>query len=324
MLNRRHLRVKILELLYAHHSDPNCDAKKVVVDLDASVQSMKLCYLLSLRLLAALIRFTHQWADQRESRMMMAIHRVHESRRFAAHPFAAALERLEGYRHAEASLKLSSYPLPDPDQLTLIFKEIVALEAYQSYVNEPEQHPLEDYALLQCIYRDLILPSEMLDAYFEEFSIYFETDKEWIAAAVLKTLKEGTRAGGLRLVDMSRDWPSDLAFCSNIIHEICDRGLQIDTRIKPYLKGWDLERVAFIDLLILRMALAEMVMEQQIPVNVTLNEYLELAKSHSTPKSSIFVNGVLDALSKNLLAEGVIVKTGRGLITGRTPSAAKS
>jgi N utilization substance protein B len=72
------------------------------------------------------------------------------------------------------------------------------------------------------------------------------------------------------------------------------------------------------------MALAEMVMEQQIPVKVTLNEYLELAKSHSTPKSSIFVNGVLDALSKHLQAEGFIVKSGRGLVNQSTPSARNS
>jgi len=324
MLNRRHLRVKILETLYAHHSDVDSDANQVMADVDGSVQSMKLCYLLSLRLLAAVVRFTDNWADQREAKMMMAVHKIHENRRFASHPFPLALKNNNAYAEAEMSFRLSAYPLPDTDQMTMLFKEVVALEAYQNYIRLPEQYPLEDYGLLQTIYRELILPSEMIDAYFEEISIHWETDKEWIAAAVIKTLKEANRAGGFRLVEMSRDWPSDLAFCSNIVHEVCDRDELTDARIKPYLKGWDLERIAFIDLLILRMALAEMVMEQQIPVKVTLNEYLELAKSHSTPKSSIFVNGVLDALSKNLQAEGVIVKSGRGLITQSTPATRNS
>ncbi|MBM3919307.1 MAG: transcription antitermination factor NusB [Sphingomonadales bacterium] len=324
MLNRRHLRVKILETLYAHHSDSHPDSKKVLVDVDTSVQSMKLCYLLSLRLLAALVRFTDNWADQREAKMMMAVRKMHENRRFASHPFPTTLEKLDGYRQAETSFRLSAFPLPDIDQMTSLFKEVVGLEAYQNYINLPEQYPLEDFSLLQIIYKEIILPNEMIDAYFEEISIHWETDKEWIAAAVLKTLKEGNRAGGLRLVEMSRDWPSDLVFCSNIVHEVCDRTELTDARIKPHLKGWELERVAFIDLLILRMALAEMVMEQQIPVKVTLNEYLELAKSHSTPKSSIFVNGVLDALSKNLQAEGVIVKSGRGLITQSTSAVRNS
>lgn len=315
MLNRRHLRVKILETLYAHYLDADPDSKKVMVDLDNSVQSMKVCYLLSLRLLATIVRFTDTWADQREAKMMMALRKIYENRRFAAHPFPATLEKLDAYRQAEASLRLSRFPLPDTDQLTLLFKEVVALEAYQNYINLPEQFPLEDYNLLQTIYKQIILPSEMVDAYFEEISIHWETDKEWIAAAVIKTLKEGDRVGGLRLVEMSRDWPSDFLFCSNIVKEVCNQTELTNARIKPYLKGWDLERVAFIDLLILRMALAEMIMEQQIPVKVTLNEYLELAKSYSTPKSSIFVNGVLDALSKSLMADGVIVKSGRGLIT---------
>ena len=324
MLNRRHLRVKILETLYAHHSDAHPDARKVMVAIDASVQSMKVCYLLSLRLLAEIVRFTNQWADQREAKMMMAVRRIHENRRFAAHPYPSDLERLERYRQAEVSYRLRGYPLPDTDQMTMLFKEVVALEAYQNYINLPEQFPLEDYNLLHVIYKEILLPNEMIDAYFEEISIHWETDKEWIAAAVIKTLKEGSRVGGLRLVDMSRDWPSDLSFCSNIVQEVCDRAELTDARIKPYLKSWDLERVAFIDLLILRMALAEMVMEQQIPVKVTLNEYLELAKSHSTPKSSIFVNGVLDALSKNLQAEGIIVKSGRGLITQSTTNVRNS
>jgi len=315
MLNRRHLRVKILETLYAHHSDAHPDAKKVMVDVDRSVQLMKIGYLLSLRLLAAIVRFTDQWADQREAKMMMAVRKIHENRRFAAHPFPMALEKLDSYRQSEISFRLSHFQMPDTDQMTMLFKEVVALEAYQNYINLPEQYPLEDYNLLQTIYKEIILPNEMIDAYFEEISIHWETDKEWIAAAVIKTLKEGSRASGLRLVEMSRDWPSDLTFCTNIVQEVCDRADLTDARIKPYLKGWDLERVAFIDLLIMRMALAEMVMEQQIPVKVTLNEYLELAKSHSTPKSSVFVNGVLDALSKNLQAEGIIVKSGRGLIT---------
>ncbi|MBU6331727.1 MAG: transcription antitermination factor NusB [Bacteroidetes bacterium] len=324
MLNRRHLRVKILETLYAHHSDAHPDAKKVMVDVDRSVQLMKIGYLLSLRLLAAIVRFTDQWADQREAKMMMAVRKIHENRRFAAHPFPMALEKLDSYRQSEISFRLSHFQMPDTDQMTMLFKEVVALEAYQNYINLPEQYPLEDYNLLQTIYKEIILPNEMIDAYFEEISIHWETDKEWIAAAVIKTLKEGSRASGLRLVEMSRDWPSDLTFCTNIVQEVCDRADLTDARIKPYLKGWDLERVAFIDLLILRMALAEMVMEQQIPVKVTLNEYLELAKSHSTPKSSVFVNGVLDALSKNLQAEGIIVKSGRGLITHSTVNSRNS
>lgn len=262
MLNRRHLRVKILETLYAHHSDAHPDAKKVMVDVDRSVQLMKIGYLLSLRLLAAIVRFTDQWADQREAKMMMAVRKIHENRRFAAHPFPMALEKLDSYRQSEISFRLSHFQMPDTDQMTMLFKEVVALEAYQNYINLPEQYPLEDYNLLQTIYKEIILPNEMIDAYFEEISIHWETDKEWIAAAVIKTLKEGSRASGLRLVEMSRDWPSDLTFCTNIVQEVCDRADLTDARIKPYLKGWDLERVAFIDLLIMRMALAEMVMEE--------------------------------------------------------------
>jgi N utilization substance protein B len=116
------------------------------------------------------------------------------------------------------------------------------------------------------------------------------------------------------LIDLSRDWAEDWAFAQGIFRKAVLQNDHYEKLIQEKTRGWDVERIAMMDVLIIQLAIAEMIQEVAIPVKVTMNEYLEISKAYSTPKSSQFINGILDNIAKELMASGEIAKAGRGLI----------
>lgn len=314
MLNRRHLRLKVLQSLYAYHQSEVKDLQKGENELLRNIEKMSEAYILSLKLIDDLIHFTQHWADERDGKMLATIHNRKESRKFAGNVFATYLEKCEPYNSALKKYKIKGQTL-DPEFLRKLFMVFSETESYQAYLQAGERSEHEDLDLVTQLYKKVLLHSEVVDGFFEEKSMYWESDKELVSAAVIKTLKEATKKStDFRLIDLSRDWNGDWLFAQGIFRKAVLQHDYFDGLIQEKTKGWDLDRIAMMDVLIIQLAMAEMILESSIPVKVTLNEYLEISKSYSTPKSSLFINGILDNISKELIAKGEVQKTGRGLI----------
>ncbi len=158
-----------------------------------------------------------------------------------------------------------------------------------------------------------------MQAWFEEKDFNWQENKPIVKSLVLKTIKliEETTTESLALLDLSTNWEDDKAFFEELYEKTVADDAKYEAMIAAGVKNWDIERVAVIDKIILKMALCEMHIFRSIPVKVTINEYIEISKLYSTPKSKQFINGVLDKLAQDLTESGQIRKTGRGLIDNK-------
>ncbi|MFB9861892.1 transcription antitermination factor NusB [Rufibacter immobilis] len=177
----------------------------------------------------------------------------------------------------------------------------------------------QDLELLKHIFKNLIFKDENLQALFEEKDLNWVENKSVVKSLVNKSIKmlEEDTDENLALLDLSPSWEDDKAFFEELYFETLKDDEKYEAMISESVKNWDVERVALMDKIILKMALCEMHIFRSIPVKVTINEYIDISKVYSTPKSKQFVNGVLDKLSQDLLSSGAIRKSGRGLLDNK-------
>ena len=190
-------------------------------------------------------------------------------------------------------------------------------EVYEAYCRQTEHTAEEDQTLIQHILRQVILKHEVPLEYLEQRDLYWADHSELIRGLAIKTLKSADSAETFQLAPLTKDWEEDREFVEELCRIVVAESDQYDIYLDDQLKNWELERIALVDLIILKTALAELIHFPGIPVKVTINEFIEIAKRYSTPKSGKFVNGVLDVLSVKLAKEGVIRKSGRGLIDNK-------
>jgi N utilization substance protein B len=197
---------------------------------------------------------------------------------------------------------------------TLIRKD----ELVQAYLNKKGDADFDTHKeIINHIIRILVFKDEVLQSYLEGIDSNWYENKSVVKNMITKTLKlinEDHPSNNSLVIRLTSDWEEDKEFMRVLFHKTLENDKYFDEIITNKLENWDLERLTITDNLIIKMALAEMINFQSIPVKVSINEYIEVAKNYSTPKSKQFVNGVLDKLSADLVAQGVIKKSGKGLI----------
>ena len=192
---------------------------------------------------------------------------------------------------------------------------------FQSYLATPPNADeatryAEDQELLKNLYKNFIFKGEILPAQLENDDLNWEENRPVVKNLVVKTLKMLDQAAdeNLVLMSLSANWQDDKEFAETLYKQTLADDAKYEKLIAESVQNWDVERVALIDKIILKMALCEMHLFRGIPVKVTINEYIEISKLYSTPKSKQFVNGILDKLAQDLTASGAIRKSGRGLL----------
>jgi N utilization substance protein B len=199
-----------------------------------------------------------------------------------------------------------------------IYREALRKDAeYEKYCSTAEHTPEEDQQIIQYVLRQVILKHEVPLDYLEQRDLYWTDHSELIRSLAIKTLKTADTSETLQLAPLTKDWEEDRFFVEELFRIVVEESDQYDVYLDDQLKNWELDRIALVDMIILKTALAELIHFPGIPVKVTINEFIEIAKRYSTPKSGKFVNGVLDVLSVKLAKEGIIRKSGRGLIDNK-------
>ncbi len=209
----------------------------------------------------------------------------------------------------------------EKDEVRQWYKEILKKDAdYIAYKNLSVTSFEEDRKIVNYIVKNIIFKNDVLRAYFEEKDLNWEENKSIIKSMVVKTIKsidESTADGGIELMELSPNWEDDKEFFKEIFSSTIKNDDSYEEIIAEKAKNWDIERIAAIDKIILKMALNEFINSSSIPVKVTINEYIEISKDYSTPKSRQFINGILDVVATELQNEGMIRKSGRGLIDNK-------
>ncbi len=189
-------------------------------------------------------------------------------------------------------------------------------EEYITYCQQPAHTPEEDQKMVQHVLRNVILKHEIPVEFFEQNDLYWEEHFDIIRSMAIKTLRSAN-AGKIQLAELTEDWDEDRFFVEELFKKAIENDAEYEGYVLEQLKNWDLDRVALLDMIILKTALTELIHFPGIPVKVTINEFIEIAKRYSTLKSGSFVNGNLDRLAKRLTEAGVIRKSGRGLIDNK-------
>jgi N utilization substance protein B len=206
----------------------------------------------------------------------------------------------------------------DRQMVRTIYNDVLKEDdVYRTYC-ESEQHTAdEDQQLAQHVLRNVLLKQEPARSFFEEMDLSWFENSEIVRSMAIKTLKSVQAPEGLKLVALTADWEEDRDFLETLYKKALENDAEYEGLLAEQLTNWDVERVAQLDKIILKLALAELLNFPNIPVKVTINEYIELAKLYSTPKSGKFVNGILDSLSEKLKTSGQLRKSGRGLMDNK-------
>ncbi len=247
-----------------------------------------------------------------------------EADKKASHKNFLANSWVKGLRSSEAlkkeSLRLAKHWQDKMDQVRQWFKEVVRQDnEYLAYLDRKNPSLDDQKKLINHIFKKVIFGKTIINDYFEEEVLRWTEDQDIVKALVEKTIKsydpESSKEVGLH--SLSLNWDEDREF----IETLYTTALEIPQRFKELIasntRNWEVERLPLTDRIIIEMAIAEMISFPNIPVKVTINEYIELAKNYSTPKSRQFINGILDVIAKELLGAGEIKKSGRGLIDNK-------
>jgi N utilization substance protein B len=211
------------------------------------------------------------------------------------------------------------------DELELEIKEwfreyIKPAESYQQYLSLATPTLDQDFEVADDLLKKVIFKNEVILAFFSEKDLNWTENKSVVRSLAAKVLKNASLPDTTLaepLPEIAMNWEEDKEFFENIFNFTIANDVSSKALIAEKTKNWDIERLAFTDKVIISMALAEMIHFPSIPVKVTINEYIDISKTYSTPKSKQFVNGLLDVLAKELTDKGQIRKSGRGLLDNK-------
>ncbi len=190
-------------------------------------------------------------------------------------------------------------------------------DTYRTYCEQKTHTADEDQALAQYVLRTLIFKHEIIRDHLAEIDLSWAENSEVVRGLAIRTIKSAQSPAGLQLEPLTDDWEEDELFLNTLFENSVDNDADYEQLLSDQLQNWDVERVAMLDKIILKLAVCELLGFPNIPVKVTINEYIELAKAYSTPKSGKFVNGILDNLSEKLQTSGRLRKSGRGLLDNK-------
>jgi N utilization substance protein B len=198
-------------------------------------------------------------------------------------------------------------------ELKKLLNQIKSTEAYQTYTSLEKYSINEEKKFLVSIIEETLNDNEVLNSFYDELNFNWTKELEFVNLMVVKTIKACKETESLNILPIYKD-EDDKEFVSTLFRKSVVKSDEYDQLIRDKAKNWEFERIALIDIIMMKMALTEFIEFDSIPVKVSLNEYIELSKAFSTPKSKTFINGILDRIMVELKSDGKVIKRGRGLL----------
>lgn len=298
--------------MYAYHQ---CDESSLVQSEKQLMFSIKktydLYYYLML-LLVELVRYGESRIELARAKNLSTYEDLHPNTRLVDNRVLRQIAGSQQFQKYLSDNKLSWVNYHG--LIKSLYQDLTNSEAYKSYISSEDSYNADKKFILRLL-SDFFGTSEILEQSLEEQSIYWNDDSDFVISMIIKTLKS-FKEGDLSSVTFMPMFKNeeDQAFAQTLFRKTIINGEKYYSLIKEHSKNWDVERIAFIDILIMEAAISELIEFPYIPTKVTLNEYIEISKYYSTDKSCTFINGILDKLINRLKCENIIVKKGRGLI----------
>ena len=307
MINRVLIRLKVVQILYAYYKN---SGKSLKAAEDEVFFSLSKAYDLYNHMLLLMVAVSHYEAD-RISFLSMKLRPSESDRnpnlKFVNNRFVAQLEKNEQLIKFAEKSKLNW--VDHSDILRRLLDNIVESDTYKEYMACESSSYEEDKELWRKLYKQFFFENEELDNLLEEQSLYWNDDKSIVDTFVVKTIKRFEEENGAfqKLLPEYKD-NADMEFASKLFRNAVANAEEYRKMMSECSKNWDVQRLAFMDVIVMQVAIAEIMNFDDIPLSVTLNEYVEIAKHYSTAKSGSFINGMLDSIVKNMRQNGKLDK----------------
>lgn len=314
MLNRRHIRVKVMQTIYAFKGSESDDLSKDQKFLLFSVENMYQLYLMLISLLLEVQKRAELDLQKKQKKHLATSEDKNPNRKFVNNQIFQILKENSQLITTIENSSVINWGL-DSEYVDVIFKEIVASELYTDYMKTRVSDFKEDKNFFVDVFKDIIAPNAKLYDYIEDKNLTWLDDLPTVNTTILKLLRKVKQSVSedYFLPKLYKD-TEDKQFAIDLFRKTILNQSVFNKEIEQKTQNWDADRIANLDFVLLQMGICELQNFASIPVKVTINEYLEIAKEYSTPKSSIFINGILDKLVKEYTQEGKLNKIGRGLI----------
>ena len=312
MLNRRHIRIKVLQAFYAFFQSNNEDVFKGEKELFHSIEKIYDLYVFILMLFPSLKRQALIQIEEakRSEYLRQDIHILKTG--FIDNQLVDLIEQSKMLKKISKDRKINWEGDVENDLTKKIFKEVYQTDNYKNLLQSESPSFSDDKDTLVQLYKKEICNLEKLQHFFDEKSIYWQDDLDHVSSMILKTLKSISEDQELEILPL---WKEDeYEFTQNLFRKAVLQKEENDAVLQTYSKNWEKERLATMDSLLMNLAMTEALEFSSIPIKVTLNEYIEISKFYSTPKSNSFINGILDRIFEDYKKDGKLVKRGRGLI----------
>lgn len=314
MLNRRHLRIKVLQSLYAYFQSKDEDYGKAERELLVSIDRIYDLYVYLLLSFSELKSLGESRIAEGGKKNFPTEEDLKPNLKFVNNQIITALESSAELRKQSEERKVNWMGVEEQEMFKKMFKALRESETYFEFMNNEQEGYEEDRSFLIALFKSEIANFPLLYNFFEEKSIHWLDDIDLACTMVLKTLKSFSETDDIcRILPLYKDEEDEKQFVKLLLRKSIMMEKENEVIIDELTQNWELDRIAKMDVFLMGMAITELQEFSNIPTKVTLNEYIEISKFYSTPKSNGFINGVLDKAISRLEKEGKINKVGRGL-----------
>ncbi len=301
MISRRNIRVKVMQLLYVMETASGEKVfKDPIAELQKQLDSSRDLLIYLLHFITETARYAESDSRNRSNRNLPSESDLNVNVKIAGNELLWQIIENPAFKKLVEELKPELRI--DKDLVKKIYNILAETDEYKTYINHLGREKAKERAIIEFIFNNIMLQNELLDSHVEELFNNWDDDGEMVQQLINNFLAKPTQ--DLTQLITTEKWQ----FAKTLLSTTIDKKDYALELIKPKLNNWDAERIAVLDMLLMQMGVCEMLYFETIPVKVTINEYIDLAKDYSTPQSGHFVNGILDNLNKELMATGKIHK----------------
>ena len=315
MLNRRHLRIKVLQILYAFFQSKEIDVVKAQNELLLSVERMYDLYLYLLLTIPELKRAAETNNENRKNKLRPNESDLMPNLKWVENCLVLKIEESKELNKVSSARKVNWLGAENQEIFRKMFLQVKDSETYFEFMENGLKDFEEDKKFALALFKNEIINSEFLHNYIEDKSIYWLDDIDLCCSMALKTLKTAAPDKEISILSLYKEDDDEKEFILNLCRNTIEMDVENEKLIETLAVNWEVDRIAKMDVLLLKMALVELQTCSSIPTKVTMNEYIEISKFYSTPKSNLFINGILDKAISQLTKEKKIKKIGRGLVS---------
>jgi len=312
MLNRRHIRIKVMQSIYALIQSKSDDLVREEKFIHFSIDKIYDLYILMLSLLVEVRDLAETHLEIGKKKFLATSDDINPNQKFIKNRLLLILKNSPFIKDYLVKHKLKNWK-NDGEYVRVIFDAIKETETYKNYISSDELSFKDDRDFIVTIFKEVIAPNDKLFDYFESQNISWVDDLPLVNTTVLKSFSKMSQQKDFT-GDPLYGNDEDRDFVGELFKKVSLHHTEFEKDINDKTPNWDTDRIAELDLILIKMALIEFAHFPSIPVRVTINEYIEIAKDYSTAKSGFFINGVLDKISKEYTTSGKMKKSGRGLL----------